>query len=188
MPPFEIVDKVRDIGSMKRFVICVDNEDYPVSLELHKLYRILPDDDAAIDGDLRIVDESGEDYLYPAANFVVLELPNSTEQAVESSFTRTPQMCYAAGGVSSAHQVSEGAAPSFVPDIDSLIDQIAQLPDDLQEKLIESVRTHRIESARKQIAADAQDALALFRAGKLRAAPVDEVIASLEAALSEPEE
>lgn len=103
---------------MKRFAICVNNDDYPVSLELHKLYRILPDDDAAIDGDLRIVDESGEDYLYPAANFVVVELPKSAEQAVESSFTLTPQMRYAAGGISPAHQIGEGAAPPFVPESD----------------------------------------------------------------------
>jgi hypothetical protein len=96
MPPFEIIDKIWDIGRMKRFAICVDNDDYPVSLELHKLYRILPDDDAAIDGDVRIVDESSEDYLYPAANFVVVESPKSAEQAVESSFTLTPQMRYAA--------------------------------------------------------------------------------------------
>lgn len=65
-----------------RFAVCVNNADYPASLELHKIYRVLPDEDAEADGDLRIVDESGEDYLYPADYFVLLELP----QAVERSF------------------------------------------------------------------------------------------------------
>ncbi|HAF21700.1 MAG TPA: hypothetical protein DCK93_02125, partial [Blastocatellia bacterium] len=41
------------------------SQDYPASLELHKIYRVLPDEDAATDGDIRVVDESGEDYLYP---------------------------------------------------------------------------------------------------------------------------
>jgi len=45
------------------FAVCVDNSGYPASLELFKIYRVLPDDDAAVDGDLRVVDESGEDYL-----------------------------------------------------------------------------------------------------------------------------
>jgi hypothetical protein len=49
-----------------RFAVCVNNAGYPASLELHKIYRILPDEDVELDGDLRIVEESGEDYLYPA--------------------------------------------------------------------------------------------------------------------------
>ena len=71
-----------------RFAICVDNSEYPASLELHKLYRVLPDADAARDGDLRIVDESGEDYLYPMAYFVVIEVPRRVAQALTKSFTR----------------------------------------------------------------------------------------------------
>ncbi|MCG3162203.1 MAG: hypothetical protein JMDDDDMK_03443 [Acidobacteria bacterium] len=67
-----------------QFAVCVNNTDYPASLELHKIYRALPDDDAAADGDLRIVDESGEDYLYPADWFVLVKLP----QAVEESLMR----------------------------------------------------------------------------------------------------
>ena len=57
------------------FAVCVNNAEYPASLELHKIYRVLSDDDAAADGDLRIVDESGEDYLYPADWFAPIELP-----------------------------------------------------------------------------------------------------------------
>ncbi|MBI5349416.1 MAG: hypothetical protein HZC38_17625 [Chloroflexi bacterium] len=43
----------------RRFAICLQNKEYPASLELHKLYRVLPDADAAKDGDLRVIDESG---------------------------------------------------------------------------------------------------------------------------------
>lgn len=67
------------------FVVCVENTDYPVSLELHKIYRALPDEEALAAGDLRIVDESGEDYLYPATAFVAVSLP----ERVRSSLRRT---------------------------------------------------------------------------------------------------
>lgn len=65
-----------------RFAVCVDNSEYPASLELHKIYRVLPDEDAATDGDLRVLDESGEDYLYPADYFVMLELPQEVKEAL----------------------------------------------------------------------------------------------------------
>ena len=67
-----------------KYVVCVENADYPVSLELHKIYCTLPDDDALANGDLRIVDESGEDYLFPAAAFVAISLP----ERVRSSLRR----------------------------------------------------------------------------------------------------
>ena len=70
--------------SALKFVVCVNNADYPASLELHKIYRMLPDEDAVVDGDIRVIDESGEDYLYPAEWFVPIELP----QAVEKSLLR----------------------------------------------------------------------------------------------------
>ena len=65
-----------------RFVVCVDNTDYPVSLERHKIYCVLPDEDAEVDGDLRVIDESGEDYLYPAEYFVMVELPQAVEKSL----------------------------------------------------------------------------------------------------------
>ena len=52
-----------------RFAICINNSNYPAALELHKVYRVVSDVDAEKDGDLRIIDESGEDYLYPADYF-----------------------------------------------------------------------------------------------------------------------
>jgi hypothetical protein len=63
-----------------QFAICINNADYPASLELHKIYRIIPDLDASEEGDIRIIDESGEDYLYPAEYFISLELPKEVEQ------------------------------------------------------------------------------------------------------------
>lgn len=65
-----------------RFAVCVNNDGYPASLELHKIYQVLPDEDAEVDGDLRVVDESGEDYLYSAGRFVVLELPQAVEESL----------------------------------------------------------------------------------------------------------
>ena len=70
-----------------RFAICVNNDEYPASLELHKVYRLLPDKEAEQDGDLRVVDESGEDYLYPAEYFVLVELPPKTARALNASFS-----------------------------------------------------------------------------------------------------
>lgn len=64
------------------FAICVDNTDYEASLILKKIYEIIPDEAAARDDFLRIVDESGEDYLYHTSNFIVVELPIEVEQAL----------------------------------------------------------------------------------------------------------
>ena len=64
------------------FVACVDNSGYLASLELHKIYRVIPDEDATQDGDLRIVDESGEDYLYSADRFVSIEVPKNLERSI----------------------------------------------------------------------------------------------------------
>ncbi len=66
----------------KHFVVCVNNRGYPASLELHKIYRVLPDEDAAEDGDVRVIDESGEDYLYSADRFVEVELPQTVRRSL----------------------------------------------------------------------------------------------------------
>jgi len=50
--------------------VCIDNSDYPASLERHKIYKVVPDEDAAADGDIRVIDESGEDYIYSSGRFV----------------------------------------------------------------------------------------------------------------------
>jgi hypothetical protein len=65
-----------------KFAVCINNADYPAALEVHKIYRVLPDVDAAADGDIRVVDESGEDYLYLAEYFVFVELPKAVEKSL----------------------------------------------------------------------------------------------------------
>ena len=57
------------------FVICTENSGYEASLELRKLYEVIPDTDAEKHGQMRVIDESGEDYLYPKSFFVGVELP-----------------------------------------------------------------------------------------------------------------
>ncbi len=66
----------------RSFVVCVRNKSYEASLELHKIYRVLPDPDAEKDGDIRIVDESGEDYLYPVDWFVPIEVPDAVQASL----------------------------------------------------------------------------------------------------------
>ncbi|MFQ5651180.1 MAG: hypothetical protein ACE5IY_14670 [bacterium] len=65
-----------------QFAVCINNLAFPASLELHKIYRVLPDEDAAKDRDLRVIDESGEDYLYPAEYFVLMEVPQELERSL----------------------------------------------------------------------------------------------------------
>ena len=75
--------KKKQTGS--RFVVCLDNEGYKASLEVGKLYRLIPDDEAAAHGYVRVVDESGEDYAFAAARFHPVELPQTVEQALISA-------------------------------------------------------------------------------------------------------
>ena len=55
---------------MHEFVICINNRGYEASLEQRKLYEVLPDQEAAKHGQLRVIDESGEDYLFPKNMFM----------------------------------------------------------------------------------------------------------------------
>ena len=68
--------------SQPRFAVCFDNAGYPASLELYNIYRVLPDEEATRDGDIRVIDESGEDYLYLATCFVTIEVPLEVERAI----------------------------------------------------------------------------------------------------------
>jgi hypothetical protein len=65
-----------------QFLICVNNDGYPVSLERGKVYRLVADSSAAAKGMVRVVDESGEDYLYPSKRFVAVELPKDAVDAL----------------------------------------------------------------------------------------------------------
>ncbi len=70
------------IKSTEKFAVCINNEHYKSSLELHKIYVVLPDEDAAADGDIRVVDESGEDYLYPSSYFIPIQVPKRVEESL----------------------------------------------------------------------------------------------------------
>lgn len=71
------------LSEIPEYAVCIDNSDFPASLELHKIYRVLPDKDAASDGDIRIIDESGEDYLYSADRFVPITVPAAVRKSME---------------------------------------------------------------------------------------------------------
>ncbi len=64
------------------FALCISSEGYPASFEKWKVYRVLPDASAARRGYIRIIDESGEDYLYPAKHFVTIRVPLAAQKAL----------------------------------------------------------------------------------------------------------
>lgn len=70
-------------NSKKTFVVCIKNEGYPASLELRKIYEVVPDASAAEHKLIRVIDESGEDYLYTADYFIPVDLPQAVEEALE---------------------------------------------------------------------------------------------------------
>ena len=72
-------------SKLRKFVVCLRNEGYEVSLERHKIYQALPDADAAKHHQVRVIDESGEDYLYPETYFAPIELPQAVRRAVLAS-------------------------------------------------------------------------------------------------------
>lgn len=71
--------------SKHQFAICIDNRGYEVSLEIRKLYEVLADVDAEKHGQIRVIDESGEDYLYPATSFTCISLPENVVERVISA-------------------------------------------------------------------------------------------------------
>ena len=63
-----------------QFAVCVKNDNNPVSLELRKIYRIIPDERATEHRLVRVIEESGEDYIYPSDYFVPIELPRALRE------------------------------------------------------------------------------------------------------------
>ena len=63
------------------YLLCVSNDSYPASLEVRKVYESIPDEDAAARHFVRVIDESGEDYLYPDCYFVPIEVPRNAAKA-----------------------------------------------------------------------------------------------------------
>lgn len=69
-------------NSKTQFVVCVRNDDCE-DLELRKIYEVLPDEKATADDYIRVIDESGEDYLYPANYFFAVELPQAAKEILK---------------------------------------------------------------------------------------------------------
>jgi hypothetical protein len=74
-------------GRANGYVMCIDNQGYPASLEVGKVYRVLPGD-AGLANWIRVIDESGEDYLYPAKRFVPMTVPPRGRRALNASAAR----------------------------------------------------------------------------------------------------
>ena len=66
----------------RRFVLCIDTRGYEASLIPRKIYEVIPDDQAEQDDFVRVIDESGEDYLYHKNHFVFVELPEEVERVL----------------------------------------------------------------------------------------------------------
>ena len=77
------------ITMASKFVVCIDSGDWPEDLVVRKIYRTLPDDDAATFNWIRVIDESEEDYLYPSDCFVPIELAEEIEQALYATVPAT---------------------------------------------------------------------------------------------------
>ncbi|MEP7136910.1 MAG: hypothetical protein ABI904_18445 [Chloroflexota bacterium] len=70
------------MSTKKHFVLCIDNTDYEASLITRKVYEVIPDEQAEKDDLIRVIDESGEDYLYHISHFVFIHLPAEVEKAL----------------------------------------------------------------------------------------------------------
>ena len=73
------------LEQMPRYVLCVKNDSYEASLEPRKIYRVVEDAKASAKALVRVIDESGEDYLYPAEFFVPIEIPEEAAPAFARS-------------------------------------------------------------------------------------------------------
>jgi len=71
----------------KQFAVCIRNDGYAESLDLRKIYEVLDDPTAASHGMLRVIDEEGEDYLYPRDWFLPIELPQNIAEAIRTIVT-----------------------------------------------------------------------------------------------------
>ncbi len=65
-----------------QFAVCLNNEGYPASLEVGKLYRVIADEEAAKENLLRVIDESGEDYAFSVNRFHIVELPQTVKKTL----------------------------------------------------------------------------------------------------------
>lgn len=94
----------------RHFVICINNAEYPASLERRKLYEVISDPDAESVGQLRVKDESGEDYLYPKELFVSVDLPSGTERRLSPLHSKSLKYVR---DLSALHRTQQSCAASF---------------------------------------------------------------------------
>ena len=76
---FELISEIK--SNTQNYVLCVSNEKYQASLEARKIYQCIPDTQAEAHGQVRVIDESGEDYLYPRGLFIPIEIPKEATRA-----------------------------------------------------------------------------------------------------------
>ena len=72
----------QQLPTARQLVICIRNDEYPASLEVRKVYEVLPDAAASAHQLVRVIDESGEDYLYPEDYFMPVDLPQPVRAAL----------------------------------------------------------------------------------------------------------
>jgi hypothetical protein len=73
-----------ELSQANQFAVCLNNQGYEASLEIGKIYRTIPDETAEINGLIRVIDESGEDYAFAAHRFYPIELPKPIEEVLLS--------------------------------------------------------------------------------------------------------
>ena len=78
---------MKDENIKPRFAVCINNSAYPDDLKVRTVYQVLPDESAAKSNYIRVVDETGEDYLYPAVYFVFVEIPPEAAEALLATAT-----------------------------------------------------------------------------------------------------
>ena len=76
---FELIGDIK--SDTQHYVLCISNEKYSASLESRKIYQCVPDTQAEAHGQVRVIDESREDYLYPRGLFIPIEIPKEANQA-----------------------------------------------------------------------------------------------------------
>ena len=77
----------KEQNQFPQFGLCLNNEGYTASLEVGKVYRVIPDSEATVHGYIRAIDESGEDYAYTVSRFYLIQLPVAVEKVLFASRT-----------------------------------------------------------------------------------------------------
>lgn len=80
---FKVIGEIRETAMKKHFMICIANRGYEALLEIRKIYEVLIDKEADRHHQIRVIDESGEDYLYPADYFAPVRFPSLTKEKLE---------------------------------------------------------------------------------------------------------